>query len=74
VHLRPLLPAELVVETSTTSGSSVGSTGVRVTANRCPATPSATPRTSWRTRRAFTACAVPPMVKACAPRSRGDAV
>ncbi len=61
-------------ETSTTSGSSGGSTGVRLTVNRCPATPSVTPSVSDRTVRAFTASTVPPTVNAWAPRSRGEEV
>jgi hypothetical protein len=60
-------------ETSTTNGWSSGITGGRATRNRCPGTPSDSPRNSPTIVSACTASTVPPMVNADAARIVGDA-
>jgi hypothetical protein len=61
-------------KTSTTSGCSAATTGARRSLNRAPATPSDSPRYSFRISSAFVASAVPPIVKHVSPRISGDAL
>ena len=53
-------------------GTPVVSTGVRVSVNRCPATPSANPSASFWMMSACTPGAVPPMTQAVSPSMTGE--
>jgi hypothetical protein len=62
------------VATSTTTGGPPATTGARASEKTWPGTPSESPRTSSTTVSACTASTVPPMVKALADRTIGDAL